>query len=240
MIIESIYWRRDLFRAAHELRRKAVQRIWRDATPAVIERTIMVGAFTCRRLLDSKKVATAIGNRAIVVAEAQHTGVDPRYWHEHAGWFPELFELYDFDQARDVMIKMRDLLNQFIHSHHLTYLRIEGELLVLVASDRKRDQGLIAVWLSQIAGLFEEVSMTEPESVVNEYRPDLGRYVLEARGSVISDRLSGWGFVEQADLDQAASRIRQPQEYASPATALHGEVTACRELDGADGGIHSS
>jgi len=160
----------------------------------------MVGAFSCRRLLDSKKVESGLVKKKIVISRVQFSGTEPRYWHENPGWFPELFELYDFAGATDCAVPLGELLNQLIHSHHLVYLRVDGDLLVLVASDRKRHSGLFAVWLSQVAVIFEEVSLTEPEYVVNGYRKDRGRYDLQAEGSMVSDRLVDWGFAKQVEL----------------------------------------
>jgi hypothetical protein len=57
MIFDSHYWRRALRASAADLRMRKKQVRWTEATFGNVERSVMTGAYTVRKLLESKLVA---------------------------------------------------------------------------------------------------------------------------------------------------------------------------------------
>jgi hypothetical protein len=164
MIAESAYWRRDLFRAAEELRRKSVQKVWRESSVWKLESTIMLGCFAVRRLIDSGRMPDSFKDEPVRCVILERTRVAAN----RIRYLPpleeeQLVELYDFDRATDSAIEVHGVLNQFVHSYHLRYIgAMNGsDVVVLVASDKSRSRRLLAFWLSDIARLLERAALLE-------------------------------------------------------------------------------
>ena len=73
-MIESCYWKEDLARIAKTIARAPKPRRWSERAHCIVERDLMVGFFMLRRLIELKKVSTAISDRQLTVYSYQSVG----------------------------------------------------------------------------------------------------------------------------------------------------------------------
>lgn len=65
MIDDSWPWKRELYKAAQDLRRRKTQRRWSDASWAKVEILCLGGAFAIRRLIESTKISDEVESTAV-------------------------------------------------------------------------------------------------------------------------------------------------------------------------------
>ncbi|MBN1919588.1 MAG: hypothetical protein JW889_16960 [Verrucomicrobia bacterium] len=163
MIWESSFWKLDMIRRAHGLRRRLQQRRWTESSFARLEQELMLGFYSVRKLVEASKLSDNIVQRSMPLVAYPSTGsvVNIMNWHH-------LDRHYDFGcphcTARDLLF----VCNQVIHSYVFAPLFGENTLLsaVLFNSDRTRFDTLFSLEVTLIADLFEEIGANDPESMV--------------------------------------------------------------------------
>lgn len=134
MIADAAPWKEHLLRLASQLEARTVQKRWTERTSYLVERDLMVGAFSVRKLIDSHKVSQQTTKRKFQVLTARLTGQPADPWSAYYFW-----ENYDVENQESTFITLRELTNQLIHSLVLSLSataapphRLDG---VIVASD---------------------------------------------------------------------------------------------------------
>ena len=64
MIWESAYWKEELLRQAEDLKKRSTQTKWSERSLARLEKTIMIGFYSIRKLIEAKKVSDAYEGQA--------------------------------------------------------------------------------------------------------------------------------------------------------------------------------
>lgn len=138
-----------------------MQRRWTSRTSYLVERDVVVGAFSVRKLLDSHKVSEATASRAFAVQSARLTGTPADAWTRS-----EFFENYDVANPEPASLGLRDLTNQLIHSTVLSLSATETEPPlfdgVIVASDFEVGSRIYSVPVASLAAAFRCVGDDEP------------------------------------------------------------------------------
>lgn len=222
MITESVYWRRDLYRAAMEVRKKATQKVWREASLSVLERRLMIGAFAVRRLIESSKLPESLSKDTIVCAEMRPLPINlERFRYAPPVDVFQAREMFDFAHAVSTRIHLQFMVNQIIHSNLLIYLSPKetevGEMALLVTSDWEKNRRLLGLWLLDIAMVFERVALTEPSAGVYSWSEKHKQTRLEVTESELDDRLVHWGF---ASAEEVARSIQRIQNLRRPSLSL--------------------
>jgi len=210
MISESFYWRRDLYRASVELRRKANQQVWRGSSVAVIEIRLMIGCYSVRRLIDSVKLPKSFRGRMVSAVELKPLSINRR----RLRYTPPIdlvlaSEMFDFTTAQHTSIPVHAFLNQVIHSYTLLFGLPGGsipECFLLVASDRYRWTRLLGFWVHDVARLFEEAALTDQKAYHVVWSDVADDYVIDAEGD-LSD-LAEWGFASPTEIKESQSRLQ--------------------------------
>jgi hypothetical protein len=141
VIAESIYWRRDLYRAATEVRRKSTQLVWREASLSVLEIRLLVGCYSIRRLHESGKLTDPLMRESVPCAQLFPRNDARLHRFRPPIDFSDALELFDFGRCTDTRVNVQFLINQIIHSEVLIYLgpdEASGESLTIFASDTGR------------------------------------------------------------------------------------------------------
>ena len=212
MISESIYWRRDLFNLAREVRRKSSQRIWQEASAVRLEKALLIGCYAVRRLLDSAKLSKSYREKVIPAVELPALDVNlARLRFSPPIDLDVVGEMYNFRAGRPVDVKLSFFINQFIHSYTLLYILPCDEVprtAVLVTSDRDRLKRLLAFWLEDIAQLFEHAAISDQSELSRTWNEAKKEYVFDGKLEP-STRLAEWGFASWSEVNDAIGRYDQ-------------------------------
>ncbi|QDY05759.1 hypothetical protein FJK98_00120 [Micromonospora sp. HM134] len=223
MISESIYWRRDLFNLARELRRKSSQRNWQEASAVRLEKALLVGCYAVRRLLDSAKLSNSYREKTISAVELPALDVNLRRLHFAPPNDLEIIgEMYDFRAGRSIDLKLPVFINQFIHSYTLLYIVPCDEVprtVILVTSDRDRLKRLLAFWLDDIAHLFEHAAISDQSEFRRTWNEAKKAYIFDGNLEP-STRLAEWGFASLDELNDAISRYDKTFNVGNLSAAL--------------------
>lgn len=159
MIDDSVPWRTELGKSALRLRRWDVQSRWTGRTYFLVERDIMMGAYSVRRLIDSGKTSAQLPKMRRSVRRYARTGRVPMVLDRFS---PELF--YDITSPTSDELTLAQLCNQFIHSFIFQLYEEEsaGTSTALVfVSDRDRRKHLYGISLASLADTFDYVAREE-------------------------------------------------------------------------------
>jgi hypothetical protein len=161
VITDSVPWKNDLTRVADRLEARAHQKRWTERTSYLVERDVLVGAFSARKLLDSHKVSQQTSGRSFPVQMARLTGESADPWTAYFYW-----QNYDVENKQDAHLGLRDLTNQLIHSMVLFPSatetpphRLDG---VIVGSDHAVGTQVFFVPLASLVLAFRSVGLDEP------------------------------------------------------------------------------
>ncbi|MGI5151381.1 hypothetical protein ACQEVC_34295 [Plantactinospora sp. CA-294935] len=213
MIAESYYWRRDLYRSAAELRRKEVQQYWSDASVALLEKALMIGSYSVRRLMDSNKLPRAYAERTIPAVALSPLPINKRrYRYTPPIDLPIASEMFDFTSGNNQTIKVGFFLNQIIHSHTLLYGVSDEDsttrVFILVSSDKDRWSHLRCFWVKDVALLFEHAAlfdMTIWKTIWSEADQD---WFQDGAGQ-LSDQ---WDFAKPEAITESLVRLTRKQK----------------------------
>ncbi|MCD2188258.1 hypothetical protein [Actinomycetospora soli] len=224
MIVESIFWRKDLFRIAAQIRHDATRDTWTEHATYKLERNLALGAFSSRRMLESGKTPASLSTPCIRMALNSEVNLR-RFRFSFPIDILQAVEMYDFKKPTSTSLGLRTLVNQFVHSHTLVHLDRKSaetpEAAVLVCSESERKTSLYAVWLRDIAATFERVALTEPTSIRrawNDKRSDFETTVTEVE--LDEDRLHHWGFAAKSEITEAVQRLQGPRKMPPLADEL--------------------
>lgn len=176
MIWESSFWKDPLLASANWLRKVRLTERTSEKTIVRIEKEIFLGFYSIRKLLDAKKVSTAIESITFnVIWHPNIERVDHLNWHR-------IDELYDLTSTNTETHDLRFLCNQFIHSYVFSPVvdsqRIKG---FYVSSDFERNKRLYFVDLELVLKLFRNVGRDYPSKVIIERNPETQDWDIEAK-----------------------------------------------------------
>lgn len=155
MIDDSVPWKEDLLRLAQRLQSKAAQQRWVERTGYLVERDIMIGAFSVRKLVESKKISGEVEQMRWPVTRHLLAGPVPDAWNRWSYW-----ESFDLERGQQTTLKTVELCNVVVHSFVFGFNGDEVTGLwdgIFVTSDWKRRECLYFVPVESLTGLFQAV-----------------------------------------------------------------------------------
>jgi hypothetical protein len=167
MIWESSYWKNDLLKLTKKLKKRSKQRTWPDASNALAEKEIMIGAFISRKLFDSKKTHSKFENHEMKIIKVPSNG---QKIHLMQRLSPDRF--FDFANAVVDTLKFRILCNQVIHSY----------IFILITNER----GLVGFWVASDFDKFKFMYFVDINTFcshllkIGNYWPKLEMYKYDA------------------------------------------------------------
>jgi hypothetical protein len=155
VIYESGYWRDHLARQARFLREKQSQSRWTEASFARLEREVMIGFYSIRKLAEALKITAKVFEQPVELLHYTANGktVGALNWHR-------LDELYHVSKGAPESKPLSFVANQMIHSFVFVPIFNEDRKLELIAfnSDRSKGRSLFAIRVSKMEELFAGVA----------------------------------------------------------------------------------
>jgi len=157
MIFDAQYWKRDLKRLANQLRNWQTQRRWPRASFGSLEKSIMVGFYAIRRLLEAFQPMLPI-ERADLYQLTVFPSSNKRF--SQLIW-PNVHEHFDLAKPKTDRQPLSFICNQVIHSYVFApWSDANGRLAgIFFSSDRKKHCELFRMEIEAIIKLFEQVAM---------------------------------------------------------------------------------
>ncbi len=138
MIFNVKYWKRDFKRLAIELRRRQEQLRWPDESYASLEKSIMMGFYAIRKLLDAFQPMMPVNKNALFDLTS-FPSLNKPFWK--LSW-PEINEHFDVTKPTVLKKDLKFICDQMVHTHLFTpwfdtntrlagvfFLRISGVVL---------------------------------------------------------------------------------------------------------------
>jgi hypothetical protein len=154
MIFETYYWRLELGRLARRLRRHMKQRRWFISSDASVEKCVMLGFYSIRKLLEAFQPPPNMNFQSKVTTF-------PRNKEKLSPiCYPEVTEAFELDRPKTETIGLKDLCNQIIHSYFFSVWLGSNHGLrgVFFSSDYYEDIKVYRMDISAIVALFERIA----------------------------------------------------------------------------------
>lgn len=147
-------WREDLLKVAAAVERRSKVRRWTARTGFLVERDLMVGMFTIRRLIESAKTSSLLPRERVSLRMHPLQDRVPGIYDRWSYW-----EYYDMESKRQTELTVRELVTLFIHSFVLEFYPSSehGSATVWVVSDRDRHKWLYSIPFATLVALFRRV-----------------------------------------------------------------------------------
>ena len=173
MIWESAYWKEELFRHARRIRRRQILKRWVERSTAGLEKDLMIGFYSIRKLIEAHKVSEEIRDRCVCLQGYPWTGSPVTFMN-----WDRIDEKYDLENPVSVTKTVIWIANQMIHSFvFLPCFDSKGRLdSILFNSDRTRREHLYSMPMNDIIALFEEVGANDPASMHTHFNEKTGDY----------------------------------------------------------------
>jgi len=162
VIWESAYWKEELFRNANRLKRRQIQRRWVERSHAGLEKDVMIGFYSIRKLIESHKISDELRDRPVPLRCYPWTGRDVTYMN-----WDKIDRNYDLESPVALQQSVAWIANQLIHSFVFMANCSQGGGLesILFNSDYTRRKYLYEIGIDQLITLFEEVGANDPASI---------------------------------------------------------------------------
>lgn len=138
MINESTYWQEELFKSSRWLVDALSKKRWLDRSYGKLEKSIMISAYSIRKLGEASKISKSFFQQEIdVEIYKKHKIINQDNVAE------EFIEnIYDFKHRSTGKIKIGTLLNQIIHSHLFVPVFNANKQIaaILINSDYTKDK----------------------------------------------------------------------------------------------------
>ncbi|MHB8280646.1 MAG: hypothetical protein ACYDIA_23830 [Candidatus Humimicrobiaceae bacterium] len=161
MLSESYYWKTPLIQYSERLERFKKRKILTEKALAEIERNILIGFYSVRKLIETEgKITDKTKSIKINVEKYKNKNIK-RTTFLNSDKIDELFEL---NNSTITFMKLLDICNQFIHSYILTICVDENNKFqgVFVSSDYKKNCELYFVKIDSIISIFKNIGNDYP------------------------------------------------------------------------------
>ena len=174
MIFNTHYWKRELERLALILRGHLAQRRWVAASEASVEKSVMLGFYAIRKMLESfDRALKAPGHLRVTTFPRRKVKLSPIV-------FPDVAEAFDLMRPTSVSLPTREVCHEIIHSHFFSiwvdpHRSLRG---VFFASDRHRNERVCRLEMEGIVSLFESIARTRTPVRLDRFVPDNNRVIM--------------------------------------------------------------
>lgn len=159
MIADSVPWKQDLLRVAHNLEKRKTLARWTERTSFLVERDTMTAAYAVRKLIEAHKLSDELRAEPIHVQRYALVGRPVDIWSRD-----EFVERYDMAHPEDVTLSLVELCNQIVHSW-IWMLSPIGEPPqfdgIYVCSDRARKRHVYFVHVDTLITVFRSAGLDD-------------------------------------------------------------------------------
>jgi hypothetical protein len=157
MIWESCYWKEPLIESAKYFRRLRLTERTSERTFVRIEKEIMMGFYSVRKLLDTFKVSDDSKKlKYDVVWHRNIKAVSYHNWHH-------VDELYDLEKCHTEARDIRFICNKFIHSY--VFLPIEEDMKLkgfYITTDTLKNNKCYFISIDNVVSIFRTIGRDYP------------------------------------------------------------------------------
>jgi hypothetical protein len=172
MIWESCYWKEPLLASSKYLRRVRITEKTIERTLVRIEKEILLGFYSVRKLLDTYKVSDS--SKKLKYEIIWHKNIKPiTYFNWH-----HVEELYDLKTRNSETRYIRFICDQFIHSYIFLPVDKESKLAgFYVTTDRLKNQKCYYVNIDHVVSIFRTIGRDYPANFKQWVDPKSGEIV---------------------------------------------------------------
>lgn len=174
-MIESAYWKTELFAAADAIEEQQDCIRWTEKRAVMLEREIMIAMFCVRSLIERSKVSNSLVQKQLpVISFPVRPG---KIVHRLNCW--DIDELYDLDDSVKQQLTLQLLTNQVIHSYIIFPRKnVEKRMFthLLVCSDFERNKQLFQISIEDVVAIIREVAFDSPSKMHLEFNGDMKDY----------------------------------------------------------------
>jgi hypothetical protein len=173
VIWDSEPWRAYLCADARAIEKRAATRRVTERRTTFIERTVLLAAYSMRRLDDAKQLSTSWKGRAVRCSRFPLTGKVPDFmdWHH--------LELhYDLANGSPGTTGARDFCDMIIHSFVFAEACKDDRSIkgIFVTSDRRKAEGLWLFGIDTIIRLFLQTAQDDPATAQMRWSSKTGEW----------------------------------------------------------------
>jgi len=164
LISESRYWKEPLLETAKVLRSEPLLENLDECDQVQIEKEVMIGFYSIRKLLDTVKVSDSIKRMTITLTWFENKSqVDILERHD-------LDKLYDLSKGHEETRKLRFICDQFIHSYVFIQSADEKGRLngFYFSSDKEKNNKLYFMDATNVITIFEKVGENYPTKAIQK------------------------------------------------------------------------
>jgi hypothetical protein len=158
MIWESCFWKYPLLNLVKEIEEWESTNDIDEAGFARIERELMIGFYSVRKLVEAKKLSDSVAEEKLNCKSFLNIkNVNLKNWHH-------INKLYDLKTELKEKLDINFVFNQFIHSYVFIIAESDSSSLegVYFCSDRYRNKKLFHIASSEIRRIFALVGNNYP------------------------------------------------------------------------------
>lgn len=157
MIQDSTPWKDELIAVANRLQKKTTQKRWTERSGFLVERDLMVSAYSLRKLIDNYKVSDSLVQRQFPLERFDlfDSGKVPDLLGRYAVW-----EFYDLEKPVKTVMPLVKVCNQIVHSWLWMLSFRESDSMfdgVYVSSDTARQRWLYRIPIEGYMAVCREI-----------------------------------------------------------------------------------
>ncbi len=160
MIYESSYWKDDLLKIARRMSQRINQQRWTERSWVNVEKDIFIAFYIIRKLLEAKKLMTALESLSIELNVFPTLGKAVNRYNRH-----KIDELYNFCETVEQKKKLQFVCNQIVHSYVFS-IEIDEESgglkSILFCSDQERNKCLYSLSAKTMVDIFMQIGNSDP------------------------------------------------------------------------------
>jgi hypothetical protein len=181
-VIESSYWKAELFVSAKEIKKRCLINRWTEKQAVLLEREIMLAMFSVRSLIERSKISDSLAVKPINVIAYPKKGSRPVTILNRF----DLEDLYEFEREKKKTISLKFLCNQIIHSYIIFLVRDENINFthIFVCSDFERNRFLYKVAIKDLIVVILEVARNYPSRAVWKFDSKIQDYRIQTSHAV--------------------------------------------------------
>ncbi len=153
MINEQQYWKRDVARVADDLQKSEAQRYWRKASYAKLEKLLMLGFYSTRKLIESGWVDRRLKHEAV-----RATAFPCRNRRMYHGSYQHVDERYDLTRPSARTPPLEFVCNQIVHSFIFTPAFQNKRLAALYFCSYEKRDHVFRVEIAELVRVLQKTS----------------------------------------------------------------------------------
>ncbi|MDJ0658925.1 MAG: hypothetical protein QNJ42_05480 [Crocosphaera sp.] len=171
MIWESCYWKDPLLELVKEIDKWEMNKNLDEPELAEIERQIMIGFYSIRKLIEAKKLSNQVINKNWICISY------PNLKNVHRFNWDDFDTLYNLESPKHENRKLLFICHQIIHSYvFIIDEKDSGFSGIFFVSDRLRNKILFHISSKELKRIFDVVGNDDPSSGTRTFNPETKDY----------------------------------------------------------------